>query len=365
MHSRRAAVRRIFTRVSGKLFSVMNLTKQIGRQTLRLETPPSVSASAAVVGRKEGGGPIGHCFDYISPDAHFGEASWEKAESAMLKKCFELCCAKGNIAPSELDYIFSGDLLNQCVGSAFALRDSGVPYFGLYGACSTMGEAMTLAAVMLDGGFASKVCAITGSHFCSSERQFRFPLEYGGQRAPTAQWTVTGSGAVILQSGGSGPFITYLTPGKIVDAGINDANNMGSAMAPAAYETLKAHFEDTGREPDYYDMIITGDLGAIGHDTVEELFRRDGLGLGRFYTDCGVMIFDREKQDVHSGGSGCGCSAAVFASFVMQGFAQGKWERVLFAPTGALMSPTSTQQGQSIPGVCHALAVEKALPSRG
>lgn len=363
--ARRVRSRRIFLPFSGKLFSVMKLTKQIGRQTLRLEYPPTIAAGAAVVGQKEGEGPLGHCFDYISPDAYFGEGSWEKAESAMLKKCFDLCCDKAKTAPQELDYIFSGDLLNQCVGSAFALRDTGVPYFGLYGACSTMGEAMTLASVMLDGGFASKVCAITSSHFCSSERQFRFPLEYGGQRTPTAQWTVTGSGAVIFQSSGCGPFITYLTPGKIVDAGITDANNMGSAMAPAAYETLKAHFEDTGRAPEYYDMIITGDLGAIGRDTVEDLFRRDGLKLGSFYTDCGVMIFDRENQDVHAGGSGCGCSASVFASFVIQGFAKGKWEKVLFAPTGALMSPTSSQQGQSIPGVCHALAIEKTLPGRG
>ena len=228
-----------------------------------------------------------------------------------------------------------------------------------------MGESMTLAAMALDGGFADRVCAATSSHFCSSERQYRFPLEYGGQRTPTAQWTVTGSGAVILQRGGAGPYITYLTPGRIVDAGITDANNMGSAMAPAAYETLKAHFADTGRRPDYYDMIVTGDLGAVGHDTLEELFRRDGVKLGKFYTDCGVLIFDRERQDVHSGGSGCGCSAAVFCSLIMRGFSEGKWNRVLFAPTGALMSPTSTQQGSSIPGICHALAIEKSLPGRG
>lgn len=339
------------------------MTKQIGRQTLRLFYPPTIAASAAVVGQKEGKGPLKHYFDYISSDAYFGEGSWEKAESAMLRKCFEMCCNKDGIAPQELDLIFSGDLLNQCVGSAFALRDVGVPYFGLYGACSTMGVAMTLGAMAIDGGFAEKVCAATSSHFCSSERQYRFPLEYGGQRTPTAQWTVTGAGAVIIQSSGSGPFITYLTPGKIVDAGITDANNMGSAMAPAAYETLKAHFEDTGRDPSYYDMIATGDLGAIGHDTVEDLFRRDGVKLGNFYTDCGVLIFDRQKQDVHAGGSGCGCSASVFSSLIMRGFSEGKWSKVLFAPTGALLSPTSTQQGESIPGVCHAIAIEKVIPN--
>ena len=247
--------------------------------------------------------------------------------------------------------VFSGDLLNQCVGSALALKNTGVPHFGLYGACSTMGggddpRRNGASTAALPGACAPS----TGSHFlASSERQYRFPLEYGGQRTPTAQWTVTGSGAVILQREGKGPYVTYMTPGRIVDAGITDTSNMGSAMAPAAYETLKAHFDDTGREPDYYDMIVTGDLGAIGHDTLEELFRRDGVKLGKFYTDCGVLIFDRERQDVHAGGSGCGCSASVFCSLIMRGFSEGKWEKVLFAPTGALMSPTSTQQGAQHP----------------
>ena len=337
------------------------MTKKLGRQTLKLQYPPTIAATAAVVGQKEGQGPLKRYFDYISYDSYFGEKTWEKAETAMLKQCFSLCCDKCKLSAEELDFVFSGDLLNQCVGSAFAMKDSNIPYFGLYGACSTMGEALTLGAMTIDGGFADTVCALTSSHFCSSERQYRFPLEYGGQRTPTAQWTVTGSGAVILQSGGTGPYITYLTPGRIVDAGITDANNMGSAMAPAAYETLKAHFADTGRDPDYYDMIVTGDLGAVGHDTLEELFRRDGVKLGKFYTDCGVLIFDRDRQDVHAGGSGCGCSASVFASYIMQGFTENRWSKVLFAPTGALMSPTSAQQGDSIPGICHAVAIEKTL----
>ncbi len=337
------------------------MTKKIGKQTLKLTNPPTIAATAAVVGQKEGEGPLKQYFDYISEDSYFGEKTWEKAESTMLKQCFSLCCDKARISSSDLEFIFSGDLLNQCVGSTFALKDCGVPYFGLYGACSTMGESLTLGAMTIDGGFADTVCALTSSHFCSSERQYRFPLEYGGLRTPTAQWTVTGSGAAILRSGGDGPFISYLTPGKIVDAGIIDANNMGSAMAPAAYETLKAHFEDTGREPDYYDLIVTGDLGAIGHDTLEDLFRHDGLTLGEHYNDCGLLIFDLKKQDVHAGGSGCGCSASVFASYIMQGIQSGRWSKVLFAPTGALMSPTSSQQGDSIPGVCHAVAIEKTL----
>ena len=337
------------------------MTKKIGRQTLKLQYPPTIAATAAVVGQKEGQGPLKRYFDYISYDSYFGEKTWEKAETAMLKQCFSLCCDKGKLTPTELDFIFSGDLLNQCVGSAFAMKDSNIPYFGLYGACSTMGEALTLGAMTIDGGFASTVCALTSSHFCSSERQYRFPLEYGGQRTPTAQWTVTGSGAAILKSSGNGPFITHVTPGKIVDAGIKDANNMGSAMAPSAYETLKAHFEDTGRSPDYYDLIVTGDLGVRGHDTLEDLFRRDGMTLGKHYNDCGILIFDIQKLDVHAGGSGCGCSASVFASYIMRGFADGFWSKVLFAPTGALMSPTSAQQGDSIPGICHAVAIEKTL----
>lgn len=351
----------MFLRVAETLISVMSMTKKIGKQTLKLQYPPTIAATVAVVGQKEGQGPLKRYFDYISEDSYFGEKTWEKAESAMLKQCFSLCCNKGKVSPDELDFVFSGDLLNQCVGSAFAMKDTNVPYFGLYGACSTMGESLTLAAMAIDGGFAEAACALTSSHFCSSERQYRFPLEYGGQRTPTAQWTVTGSGAAILTADGNGPFITHLTPGKIVDAGIKDANNMGSAMAPSAYETLKAHFEDTGRTPDYYDLIVTGDLGVLGHDALEDLFRRDGMTLGKAYNDCGILIFDIQKQDVHAGGSGCGCSASVFASYIMQGFAENRWSKVLFAPTGALMSPTSSQQGDSIPGICHAVAIEKTL----
>lgn len=337
------------------------MTKMLGAQTLAPTQPPTIAAFASVVGAKEGDGPLGQWFDKVCLDAHFGEFSWEKAESAMLKECFQLCCDKAQLNPRELDMVFSGDLLNQCVGSAFALKDTGVRHFGLYGACSTMGEALTLGAMAIDGGFAERVCAATGSHFCSAERQYRFPLEYGGQRTPTAQWTVTGAGAALLTRDGAGPYITRMTPGRIVDAGITDANNMGAAMAPAACDTLSAHFADTGRTPDYYDMIVTGDLGAVGHDILEELFRRDGVHLGKFYTDCGVLIFDRERQDVHAGGSGCGCSAAVLCSFILRGMREGKWDRVLFAPTGALMSPTSAQQGGSIPGICHAIAIENRL----
>ena len=334
------------------------MTKRIGKQTLMLSNPVGIVSTAAVVGQKEGEGPLKDYFDHISSDSYFGESTWENAESTMLKQCFSLACEKANIPASQLDCVFAGDLLNQCMGSADALKDSGLPYFGLYGACSTMGESLMLAAMTIDGGFAEKVCAATSSHFCSSERQFRFPLEYGGQRTPTSQWTVTGAGAAILQNISSGICVTCVTPGRIVDAGITDANNMGSAMAPAAYDTLKNHFSDTGRSPEYYDLIVTGDLGAIGHDTLEDLFRRSGKTLGESYTDCGLLIFDRDRQDVHAGGSGCGCSASVFCSYIMNGFKTGQWKRVLFAPTGALMSPTTSQQGESIPGICHAISIE-------
>ncbi len=332
--------------------------KKQGKQTVMFSAPPKVCAFASAVGVKEGQGPLHEYFDYVSDDDYFGEKSWEKAESAMLSRSFSMCCKKADIATNTIEYIFAGDLLNQCMGSAYAFKDSSVPYFGLYGACSTMGEALSLAAMSIDGGFADCVAAATSSHFCSSERQFRFPLEYGGQRPPTSQWTVTGAGTVILRSDGDGVGISCVTTGIIVDAGIDDANNMGAAMAPAAFETLSTHFSDTGREPSYYDLIVTGDLGAYGHDNLEELFRREGKSLGVHYTDCGLLIFDKERQDVHAGGSGCGCSASVLCSYILGGMQSGKWRRVLFAPTGALMSPTSTQQGCSIAGICHAVALE-------
>jgi stage V sporulation protein AD len=225
-----------------------------------------------------------------------------------------------------------------------------------------MAESLSLAAMTVDGGFADTVCALTSSHFCSSERQYRFPLEYGGVRAPTAQWTVTGAGAAILRSHGAGPYVTHVTTGCITDAGITDASNMGAAMAPAAYSTLKAHFAETGRDPFYYDAIVTGDLGMLGHDLLQSFFRADGVELGVMYMDCGMLIYDVRAQDVHAGGSGCGCSASVLCGHLLRGMAAGVWNRILFAATGALMSPTTAQQGDSIPGICHAVAIENQLP---
>ena len=333
--------------------------KRLGKQSVKLSLQPSISAAACVGGKKEGEGPLRKYFDLISPDSRFGAKSWEKAESAMLGKCYAIACDKAGISPSEVEYVFSGDLLNQCAGSAYAMRDCGSPYFGLYGACSTMGESLSLAAMMIDGGFCSCAAAATSSHFCSAERQFRYPLQYGNQRPPTAQWTVTGAGAVILRENGPGPFITHVTTGLITDAGVCDMSNMGAAMAPAAYSTLTAHFEDTGRSPDYYDAIVTGDLGVVGSDILRDLFARDGVQLGPRYMDCGRLIYNIAGQDAHAGGSGCGCSAAVFSGHLLHGMLEGFWQKLLFAPTGAMMSLTTNQQGESIPGICHAVAVER------
>lgn len=335
--------------------------KRLGRQTVRFSSPPSIIGSAAVVGKKEGEGPLRECFDYISSDSYFGQKTWEKAESQMLKQCFSISLKKAGISHNELDYVFSGDLLNQCVSSAFAMKDNNVPYFGLYGACSTMVESLSLAAMIIDGGYGNTVCATTGSHFCSAERQYRFPLEYGSQRTPTSQWTVTGAGSAIVSDSDSNLKITHVTTGHIVDAGITDGNNMGAAMAPAAFETLKAHFSDTGRSSDYYDAIFTGDLGAIGHDILQQLFLNEGIELGAKYMDCGVLMFDLLTQDVQAGGSGCGCCASVLCGHILPAMERGVWKKVLVAATGALMSPVSTQQGCSIPGISHAIVIERSI----
>ena len=325
--------------------------------TITLSAPPAIFASASVVGAKEGEGPLKAGFDYISDDSYFGESSWEKAESSMFRRCFTTVCDKAKIAPSELDFVCAGDLLNQCIGSAFALKDSKVPYFGLYGACSTMAESLSLAAMTIDGGYADTVCAMTSSHFCSAERQFRFPLEYGGQRTPTAQWTVTGSGCCIVGGSGSGVRIEAATIGRVQDLGIKDANNMGAAMAPAAIDTLQAHFRDLRRVPQDYDLIVTGDLGALGKKIVLDQFQRVGVDLTPVYDDCGVLIYDPKRQDVHAGGSGCGCGASVLCGYLLDRLEKRELRRLLFCATGALLSPTSSWQGESIPGICHAVAI--------
>ncbi|WP_300295009.1 stage V sporulation protein AD [uncultured Intestinimonas sp.] len=330
-------------------------SKKCGGQTLSFLSPPSVAGFAAVVGKKEGEGPLGACFDIVEQDDTFGETSWEKAESAMQGLALRAALDKAMRPASALDVIFAGDLLNQCIASSFAARGQKVPFLGLYGACSTMAESLVLAAMAIDGGFASLTASVASSHFCSAERQYRTPLEYGGQRTPTAQWTVTGSGAVVLSQDGEGPWITHATIGRVVDKGVKDANNMGAAMAPAAYDTLTAHFADTGRRPSDYDLIVTGDLGSLGLELLQDLFHMDGVEFSNL-DDCGVRIYDAQSQDVHCGGSGCGCSAAVLTGQLLPRMREGRCRRLLFCGTGALLSPTSTMQGESIPGICHAVA---------
>ena len=331
--------------------------KHRGRQTLSMLLPPSIAGHACVVGKKEGEGPLADSFDYINEDTFFGEKTWEKAESAMVKQAFSLALDKSGLNSSHIEYLFAGDLLNQCISTSFALRDSNIPFFGLYGACSTMAEGLALAAMTIDGGFADVTAAVTSSHFCSAERQFRFPLEYGGQRTPTSQWTVTGSGAIVLTADGPGPYITHVTPGKIVDAGIKDANNMGAAMAPAAYDTIKTHLEDLSLKPSDYDLILTGDLGLVGTDILRDFFAQDGFDISSIHNDCGLMIYSLKDQDVHAGGSGCGCCASVLSGFILNGMREGVWNKILVAATGALMSTTSSQQGESIPSISTAITI--------
>ena len=331
--------------------------KKLGAQSVRFSTPPVILASANAVGKKEGEGPLAATFDTIGQDDKFGQNSWEKAESEMQKLALSTALSKAALSTADLDYLLAGDLLNQCISSSFAARGQDIPFLGLYGACSTMGESLLLASMLLDGGFGRYAAAVTSSHFCSAERQYRTPLQYGGQRPPTAQWTATAAGAVILGAAGEGPRVTGCTVGKIVDKGITDAANMGAAMAPAAYETLRTHFHDMGRAPADYDLIVTGDLGKLGSEIVRDLFRKDGTQL-KNYNDCGLLLFDLDTQDVHCGGSGCGCAASVLTGFLLQGLKSGKWKKLLFCPTGALLSPTSTMQGESIPSVCHAVSIE-------
>ena len=329
-----------------------------GRQSFILPQPPVISAWVSAAGKKESEGPLAHGFDITSQDTWFGQRTWEQPEKQLQRIALGRLAEKANMRMSDFELVFSGDLLNQCIGSSFSLRNTGIPHLGLYGACSTMAESLLLAAMTVSGGFADHVVAMTSSHFASSERQYRFPLGYGGQRPPTSQWTVTGAGAALVSREGTGPRITACTIGTIADLGIKDANNMGSAMAPAAYNSIKAHLTDFGKKPEDYSLIVTGDQGQLGKEMVLELGKRDGLSLGGRLEDCGTIIYDRENQDVHSGGSGCGCSAVTLCSHYLDKLNSGKLQSILFCGTGALLSPTSTQQGLPIPGICHAVAIE-------
>lgn len=328
-----------------------------GKQSFILEDMPTIDAWASVAGKKESEGPLSNYFDITQKDNYFGQKTWEQAEQKMQEIALETLLKKANIDKSDIQLVLSGDLLNQCIGSSFSVRNQNLPHLGLYGACSTMAESLLLASMSVSGGFTDNAIAMTSSHFASSERQYRFPLCYGGQRTPTAQWTVTGSGAVLVTSGGQGPKIEACTVGTVTDLGITDANNMGAAMAPAAYATIKAHLQDLSRNPEDFDMIVTGDLGQVGKELLIGLARSEGLSLAGRLDDCGCLVFDREKQDVHAGGSGCGCSAITLCSYLLEKVRSKKYKRILFCGTGAMLSPTSVQQGLPVSGVCHAISI--------
>ena len=328
-----------------------------GKQSFILPGRPVITAWASVAGKKEAQGPLGKEFDITQNDSYFGQKSWEQAEKQMQMLAIQKLINKAGIVESEIGMVCSGDLLNQCIGSSFTLRNRNIPHLGLYGACSTMAESLLTAGMAVAGGYMDRVIAMTSSHFASSERQYRFPLGYGGQRAPTAQWTVTGSGAALVCKDGKGPRLESCTVGTVTDLGIKDAGNMGAAMAPAALATIRAHFNDLGQSPDDYDLIVTGDLGQLGKDILLTLAQQEGLQIGGKLIDCGTEVFDCLKQDVHAGGSGCGCSAITLCSHLLNRLNSGKLKKILFCGTGALLSPTSTQQGLPIPGVCHAVCI--------
>lgn len=331
-------------------------------QTIRLNA--SIVSSGTAVGKKEAEGPLGELFDLSDPDDKFGMKTWESAESEMQRQAFNVAMGKAKCRDSDIGALFAGDLLNQCVGSAYGLLAFDIPYFGLYGACSTCAEGLLLASVMVTKGIFSRCGVVTSSHYCAAERQYRTPIEYGGQRPPTAQWTVTGAGAFILEHRNclkSGVRITRALPGKVVDCGINDPNNMGAAMAPAAVETLVRFFEDTGESPKNYDLVVTGDLGFEGGSLLGALMRAEGYDLGDRYTDCGQLIYHQREQDVHSGGSGCGCSSVVLGAHLLPRMEKGEIRRMLFLATGAMMSPDSVKQGQNIPAIAHLLELEYAF----
>ena len=329
-----------------------------GRQSFVLPEPPVITNWASVAGKRESEGPLAHTFDIKCRDTYFGQKTWEQAEKQMQQQALRKLAQKADLTLQDFDLVFSGDLLNQCIGSSFTLRNTGIPHLGLYGACSTMAESLLMASMAIGGGFADRVVAMTSSHFASSERQYRFPLGYGGQRTPTSQWTVTGSGAALVCRQGKGPRITACTIGTVTDLGIQDANNMGADMAPAAFATIRSHFDDLKTGPEDFDLIVTGDLGQIGKEMLLELARMDGLSLGGKITDCGTLVFDNTTQDVHAGGSGCGCSAITLCGSLLGKLDAGKLKKILFCGTGALLSPTSTQQGLPIPGVCHAVCIQ-------
>lgn len=330
-----------------------------GIQSIEFQYPPHIISSASVVGPKEGEGPLGEWFDLVGAEAGFGEDTWEEAESTMQKEALQTALGKKKLLSSQIRYLFGGDLLAQLIATSFGNGDSNIPLFGLYGACSTCGESLTLAAMTIAGGYADYAAALTSSHFASAEKEFRFPLGYGNQRPLSASWTVTGSGAFVLASKGGHVKVTGVTPGKIVDMGIRDNMNMGACMAPAAADTIYQNLMDFNRQPQDYDKIITGDLGVIGQRILIDLLLKKGFDISQQHMDCGIEIYDSKTQDTHAGGSGCGCAAVVLSAMILPKIRKGIWKRILFVPTGALLSKVSFNEGQNVPGIAHGVVLEQ------
>ncbi len=330
----------------------------MGKQSIKFDTRVGILNSASIVSKKEGEGPLGELFDVICEDPIFGCESWEEAESTLQKEAVTLVLGKARLEKENIRYLFAGDLLGQTIASSFGLLDFNIPLFGVYGACSTCGEALSLGAMAIAGGFADHVVAVTSSHFASAEKQFRFPLEYGNQRPLSASWTVTGSGAFVLSKEYSDIQITGITPGKIVDYGVKDSLNMGACMAPAATDTIFQSLSDFDYLPDEYDKIITGDLGYVGQEILIKLLKEKGYDISKQHMDCGIEIFDQDNQDTHAGGSGCGCSAVTLSAYILKQLQNKMWKKVLFVPTGALLSTISYNEGKSVPGIAHAVIIE-------
>lgn len=334
---------------------------QLGKQSIEIKTPVYIRNSASVVGSKEGEGPLAELFDMVGQDDMFGCASWEEAESSLQKDAVYLALGKAGIKKEEIRYIFAGDLLGQSIASSFGIASYELPFIGMYGACSTCGLTLSMGAMAIAGGFAEHVVCVTSSHFASAEKEFRFPLGYGNQRPLSASWTVTGSGAFVLSSDmgeKARARITGITTGRIIDYGLKDSMNMGACMAPAACDTISRNLKDFGRKPGDYDKIITGDLGTVGQHALIDLLNEKGIDISGQHMDCGIEIYDAREQDTHAGGSGCGCSAVTLSAYILKKIEEGVWKRVLFVPTGALLSKTSFNEGQTVPGIAHGVVIE-------
>jgi len=335
-----------------------DMTQMMGQQSIQFDKAVHIISAASVVGKKEGEGPLGNQFDLVCEDPMFGEKNWETAESTIQKEAAQTALGKAKLLPTQIRYLFAGDLLGQLIATSFGVQDMNIPLFGIYGACSTCGESLTLGAMTINAGYADRVMALTSSHFASAEKEFRFPLEYGNQRPLAATWTVTGSGAFVLAEKGGHARISGVTPGKVVDFGVKDSLNMGACMAPAACDTIYQNFMDFNRQPEDYDKIITGDLGYVGQTILVDLLKEKGFDISKVHMDCGIEIYDRETQDTHSGGSGCGCSAVTLAAMILPKLEKGSWKRILFVPTGALLSPVSAHEGETVPGIAHGVVIE-------